>query len=385
VGGQGLSLLFVDQGRGLFGAQRVLLRLAPLLVERGVTPVLGSPRGLDLADAWQRAGHRFREIDLPLDHSIRRDGDTGPVSTSRLVREASGVSTSVAAIRRAAAHEHADVVVANSHWVHLDAALAGLAGGVPTWLYLHEQSIPGFGTGLRRLACTLAHGSIAVSADVADQIGGGSRVSVVPNGVDVDTFRPADPDPDVRASLGADQGDVLVTALTRLDPVKRIEDLIDAVAGIADPHVKLAVAGATSQYPDYAAQVVARAQRLLGDRARFVGERSDVPAVLGASDVVAHCGTVEGMPLGLLEAQACGVPVVAYRAAGVPQIVADGETGFVVPVLDTAFLRDAIARLTGDAALRESFGTRGRRRVVERFSLAAQADRVVERVRGAVA
>ncbi|WP_169337848.1 glycosyltransferase family 4 protein [Propionicicella superfundia] len=378
-------MLLVDQGRGMFGAQRVLLRLAPLLVARGITPVLGSPPGLDLALQWQAAGFGFHELDIPLDHSIRTQGDTGPISVARLAREAAGVPRAVGAIARGAAETGADVVLANAHWTHLDAALAGLSGRVPTLLYLHEQSVPGFGTRLRRLACTLARGAIAVSADVAEQVKGGPRTTVVPNGVDIGMFHPTGADPATRRELGAQPGDILVTALTRLDPVKRIEDLIDAVAGISDPRVRLAVAGATSQYPDYAAEVTARAERMLGGRVRFVGERSDVPAVLNASDVVAHCGTVEGMPLGLLEAQACGIPVVAYRAAGVPQIVADGETGFVVPALDVGTLRAALARLTQDATLRERLGAQGRRRVVDGFSLTAQADRVAARVRAEVA
>jgi glycosyltransferase involved in cell wall biosynthesis len=374
-----LTVLVLDQGQGVWGAQRYLLRLAPLLRERGIELVLGGPSELELAAAWTEAGFEHTHVSLPTVRSVRRDGDTGPVSPRRLLGEAGSIPRTVRAIARTAKSIGADAVFANGHWTHLDAALAARFAGVPCVLHLHEEAVPGVGTKLREAAVALAAATIAVSQSVAGGLSDSlrRRVTVIPNGVDVDVLSPGPAPPGVREELGAGPHDVLAVALTRLDPVKRIEDVVAAVAnGCADETLglRLAVVGRTSAYPEYATNTQAAARAALGDRVVFAGARTDVEAVLRAADVLVHAGVVEGMPLGLLEAAACGCPVVAYDAAGVSEAVRDGKTGVVVPVGDVDALAQGVRMLSRDAGLRKAMGAAGREHVLAEHTLELQAD-----------
>jgi glycosyltransferase involved in cell wall biosynthesis len=98
-------------------------------------------------------------------------------------------------------------------------------------------------------------------------------------------------------------------------------------------------------------------------------------ALFQASDVVMHAGMVEGMPLGLLEAQSCGKPVVAYRVAGVPEAVLHATTGLLATPGDADDLGDALGRLVEDPALRSQMGTSARAHVLSHHLLEVQAAR----------
>jgi len=170
----------------------------------------------------------------------------------------------------------------------------------------------------------------------------------------------------------------MVLAATRLDPVKRIEDLINTVRSVDESRLKLVVAGVTSAFAGYEREVRTIGEALLGPRVIFCGERDDMPDLFRASDVVLHAGVVEGMPLGLLEAQACGTPVVAYAVAGVPEAVRDGVTGLLAPPGDVAALGDALRRITTDSAARIEMGRNARAHVLAHHQLQTQAARNVE-------
>ncbi len=100
----------------------------------------------------------------------------------------------------------------------------------------------------------------------------------------------------------------------------------------------------------------------------------EVARLLAWTDVLLHAATSEGFGNAVVEAQAHGVPVVCTDADGLPENVAHGETGLVVPRRDPVALADALARLAGDGELRSAMGAAGRRRVEERFALADQLD-----------
>ena len=376
-------VLVLDQGNGIWGAQRCLLRLAPMLEELGLNLILGGPPDLELADAWRSAGLTHVVVNSPTDRSIRRHGDVGPVSPTRLAREAMQARRHIAEIADTAAVVGADVIWANSHWVHLDAALAGRKSRIPVVLYLHEEAIAGLGVMLRSMAVNRASRAIAVSTAVSSGVvrATDGKVIVVPNGVDADTLNPGFADPEVRASLGAAPGDVLAVALTRLDPVKRIEDVVRAAVCALDAGggllpLKLAIVGTTSTYPAYAREATANAERMLGHRVLFAGMRDDVADILRASDILVHAGVIEGMPLGMLEAQACGTPVAAYSAAGVDEAVIDGVSGLLVSPGDVVGLGNALLTLAEAPELRAKMGAAGRLHVLEHHTIKGQAAEV---------
>ena len=113
------------------------------------------------------------------------------------------------------------------------------------------------------------------------------------------------------------------------------------------------------------------AQLDLGASVRFLGFRQDISELLQAMDVFVLSSLSEGLSLTLLEAEACGLPVVATRVGGNPEVVLDGETGLLVPSAQERPLAEALARLLQDAHLRRQLGERGRAYYEQHFTLAA--------------
>ncbi|MGH8891131.1 MAG: glycosyltransferase family 4 protein [Acidothermaceae bacterium] len=370
-------LLVLDQAVGLWGAQRYLLRLAGPLHDLGIDLVLAAPSGLDLSRAWIEAGLEHVDLALPIQRSVRTDGEKGRLSVRAMASEARTMRATSRLIADAAVAHGCDVIHANGHGIHLDAVFAGRRAKLPVVLHLHEEMPQLFGRALRSTAVAIADSSVAVSQAVANGLVKPLRrkVTVIANGVDTDAIQPGPAVGGVRESLGVQPGDVVLLALTRLDPEKRIEDLIEAMSPLRDADGwHLAVAGETSSYPDYALRVRALAARELPGRVTFAGRREDVRALLNSSDVLVHAGVIEGMPLGLLEAQAAGLPVVAYRVAGVPEAVRDGETGLLAAPGDVGELGRHIAALVRDRELRHRLGVAGRAHVERAHTLAGQAE-----------
>jgi glycosyltransferase involved in cell wall biosynthesis len=111
------------------------------------------------------------------------------------------------------------------------------------------------------------------------------------------------------------------------------------------------------------------AQLGLQQRLHFLGLREDMPALYNELDIVVSSSHSEAMPLALMEAMASGLPVVATRVGGVPELVAHGRTGWLGAPGDFSDSAGRCAALLADAALRRAMGERGRRRAVERFDL----------------
>ncbi|MBX9580760.1 MAG: glycosyltransferase [Gemmataceae bacterium] len=164
----------------------------------------------------------------------------------------------------------------------------------------------------------------------------------------------------------------IVVAAGRLSPEKGFDVLIDAAAEVLrnDPDIGFVLFGEGAMRPDLERRVTD-----LGLVGRFVlpGFRSDLDRLLPAADVVVLPSFTEGLPNVALEASAAGVPVVATAVGGTPEVVADGETGLLVPPGDPAALAGSLLHLLRDPALRSRAGAAGQRRMRERFTFAAQA------------
>lgn len=374
-------VLVVEVGDGLWGAQRYLLRLAPLLAARGVEGVLAAPASSATAEAWCAQGLPLAAFPSPLHRSIRDAQER--VRPGPLVAEVVRTVRNAVRLARLARARDVQVIHGNSHWNHLDAAVAGLLSGRPAILHLHEEVDPGVSAILRGVAVRLATQSIAVSDAVARQLPGWARTRVVTvrNGVDVDRFTPGPPDPAVRGQLTARVDEPVALVMSRLDPKKGIDTAIRAVAAASDhgpARWHLAIAGAGSLDKDHQDALRRLAGEVLGDRARFLGSRDDVVELLRASDVLLIASRLEGLPLSLLEAQACGVPAVAFPTAGIPEVLVHERNGLLTTGTDEQELAEALGRLGADPDERARLGHRARLDVMEHSSLTGQADRVAE-------
>lgn len=112
----------------------------------------------------------------------------------------------------------------------------------------------------------------------------------------------------------------------------------------------------------------------LGESVRFSGFRKDLTRWVGALDMLAHPALMEGLGVSLLQASAAGVPIIACRAGGMPEAVADGVSGLIVAPGDVGELQAALSRLIEDAALRRRLGAQGRVRIEREFSVAQMVE-----------
>lgn len=164
------------------------------------------------------------------------------------------------------------------------------------------------------------------------------------------------------------QGGPVVGAAGRLVPVKGFHDLLRAFAAVSEEvdGVRLEIAGSGPQQQHL--EEVARRLRI-GDAVSFLGWRRDLSHVLGSWDVFAQASLEEGFGIAALEAMAAGLPVVATAVGGVPELVVDGETGFLVPPQDVDGFAKRLRELVVDPTARRTMGGAAQARARAQFGL----------------
>ncbi|WP_438014360.1 glycosyltransferase [Sorangium sp. So ce315] len=254
------------------------------------------------------------------------------------------------------------------------ATAAGRLHRVPVCHTLHGAMFDqGRRAWLRHMAAKLADAHVAVSQSTADFMlkhneVPSSKLHVVLNGIDLSRFRPdAAARARIRAELGIPQDAWVAGAVGRLSQVKNHALLLRAAAaaGVLSDSGRLLLVGDGPE----AAPLRALAGELgIGDRVVFAGERHDVPELLSSSDVFVLSSNSEGLPLSMVEAMATGLPVISTAVGGIPALVADGETGFLVPSGDVDALAAKLAVLKADPEQARAMGKRGQKLALERYS-----------------
>lgn len=196
-----------------------------------------------------------------------------------------------------------------------------------------------------------------IEEHLARRIGRRSQYRSVPSGVPTAALRAAAPSRSIaRARLGLPEDAFVVAGLGRLVPVKGFDVLIAALRPLAEavPSARLVLIGDGPQRDEL--QVAAR-DLGVGGRVLVTGVTSDITGWLAAADVLAAPSRNEGMGRAIVEAMALGLPVVGAEVGGIPAVVADGETGWLVPPGDSLALAAALIELARDEALRIKLGT----------------------------
>jgi glycosyltransferase involved in cell wall biosynthesis len=202
----------------------------------------------------------------------------------------------------------------------------------------------------------------------------GRRIEVIENGIDVERYATASDRATLRRSLGMDPARCYIITVARFHPIKDHAMLLRAFAAVATarPNVDLLLAGDGPLRGELDRQATALG---IQGRVRFLGVRSDVPALLQAADVFALTSVSEAQSLTILEAMASRLPVVATAVGGNPELVRNGVEGLLVPRGDSAAAAAALLQLLdspGDAA---AMGAAGRARVEERYRLSSTVDK----------
>jgi glycosyltransferase involved in cell wall biosynthesis len=229
---------------------------------------------------------------------------------------------------------------------------------------------------------------IAVSEAVARQLKAQQllppeRISVVRNGVEVNRFiearRTSNRTPLYR-SWGFPENCLVVGAVGALTPLKGHDVFLHAAALVVEkyPQARFLIAGGdfsrNSDTLNAIQQLIAELD--LHDYVRLLGEVEDVAPLLAAMDVLVSASQTESFGLAMVEALASSLPVVATNTEGALEIIKDGETGFLVPVGQSAQLAESVNRLLGDADLRRRLGQLAYQDASERFRLEQMVDAI---------
>ncbi|WP_308815742.1 glycosyltransferase family 4 protein [Sphingomonas sp. GV3] len=190
------------------------------------------------------------------------------------------------------------------------------------------------------------------------------KLALVRCGVDLADLPPA------RAPGDEAPRPLQLIAVGRLSPEKGQAGLLEAIALLRDRGIGIALT-LVGDGPD-GAQLKAQSSRLgLDALVRFVGRQDERTALasIAAADVLVLPSFMEGLPVVLMEAMALGVPVIATRVAGIPELVRDGTSGLLFDPADWQGLADAIARLAADPALRARLAVAARQRIETEFAI----------------
>jgi len=353
LGGAERSLL--EAMRGL----RDVLRFTVVLPEEG-----------PLANAVDAAGGTARVVPWP--EAVATLGERGRrAGPLRLLRAVANIGVLRVRLEAELARLAPDVVLTNGLKAHVLGALLRSTIDAPlVWCAREGLEDRPRSRMILRAAGRRCDGVIAISRYVASEfravVPGPAPIHVVRNAIDLARVRPGLPLP---PDLVKAAGELWFGVVGAVTPQKGQDVFIDAAARIARdvPHARFLVVGGetyrTQAGLGFGAALHRRAHALgLGERVIFLGERDDAQAVIANLDVLVQPSRgPEGLGRTILEAMACGVPVVSVDRWGPRELVSDGETGLLVAPGDPEALAGCLSRLAGDGALRARLGGAGRR------------------------
>jgi starch synthase len=353
-----------------------------------------------------------RLVDLEV-HCFGAQRPAGPPGSPRVVahptwnalagdaRHLGALRTVATDLSIAAAVEGNDLVHSHTWYANLAGHLAKLLYGIPHVVSVHsleplrpwkvEQLGGGYHVSrfCERTALEAADRIVAVSAGMAADVIGvyptvdAGRIRVIRNGIDTDQYRP-DPGTDVLDAYGVDPRRPSVIFVGRITRQKGVPHLLDAALAI-DPAAQLVLCAGAPDTPELGREVASKVARIRQERGGIMWiekmlERREVVQLLTHATVFVCPSVYEPLGIVNLEAMACETAVVATDTGGIPEVVADGETGLLVPfesdgaggprapVGFAADIAERVNRLLADPGLARRMGGAGRRRAVEEFS-----------------
>jgi len=288
-----------------------------------------------------------------------------------------GKARTVMALAGMLRRERPDIVHTHNFPAHLHGSIAAKLAGIPVVVATrHGQGGGGLwrSRGLASMVWRLADRVVTVSQDARTRFlrnygFPSARTRIIWNGVDTERFRPLRGDLEQqRNDLLGCTGKPLLGTVARLVSYKGISTLLEAFQRVLDraPEAALILAG---DGPDRGAFEEHAARLGIAPRAHFLGNRKDMESVYPLLDVFVLPSYTEGIPLTVLEAASCAVPVVATRVGGNAEVIEDGTTGRLVPPHDAEALADAVLGVWEDRAASQAMGRAGREHVIREFSL----------------
>ena len=352
------------------GAQKAMLQLARGLIDGG--------HAVTVVTMYDKVGivpHYEKQYGLRIVNlGMKRPGVRNPVR--RAWTAARGLWRLFQMMRRG----QYDVLQTFSHYSNIIGPILGRAAGIRVRVSSQRMSLQGYARWLLRADRVVANSSfvdrmVSVSESTSRfcvEVEGirPEKLITIPNGIDLDAFQSArskNPSVHLRKQIGVDPDSIVIITVARLHPQKGHRYLLNAVPAVVAqaPKAVFVLVGDGQLRGEIEESVIKRG---IDRYVRILGRRDDVPDLLHISDLFVLPSLWEGMPNAVLEAMAAGLPVVATRVDGTPEVVMHGVTGLLVPPGDAAGLADAIIRVLNDPDRRSSMGREGLRRVKEVFS-----------------
>ncbi len=225
---------------------------------------------------------------------------------------------------------------------------------------------------LHKFAAAIICNSQAIRRELIGENVPEDRIVKLYNGIDLEAFAPSSARRRLaRQHLAIGDDELVVTCVANLFPYKRHDDLIAALALIrAQLPQRWRLVCAGRDVDDRRAMLMRTASELgIGSHVTFPGSIENVPELLSASDLHVHPSSEEGLPNSILEAMASRLPIVATTVGGIPELVVDGEGGWLVPPCDIGALARALAAVVSDEARRTAMGRYNRDRAAALFPI----------------
>lgn len=351
-----MRVLHVEAGKHLYGGALQVVFLMRGLAQRGVDVALACPQGSAIASSVRELGLTVHEMPM------HGDADIGLVGRLRGLMRGWQPDLLHLHSRRGC-----------DTW----GVLAGRLQGVPTVL---SRRVDNPESRLwAALKYRLPHHVVTISQGIREVLLSEgvpeARVTCVPSAVDTAQYRPGRQELAwFRAEFGLPDDALTIGMAAQFIERKGHTTLLDALPEVFDRHPQTCVL-LFGQGP--LVEMIGRrvaGDPLLSARVQLPGFRRDLDRVLPCLDVLAHPASMEGLGVALLQAAACGVPIVGGRAGGIPEIVRPGLNGELVEPGDAPGVARALSGLLGSAELRARMGAAGREWVEQHFSIDAMVE-----------
>jgi glycosyltransferase involved in cell wall biosynthesis len=355
-----MKILHINTERTWRGGEQQTLYLAAALKDRGIESHVVCQPGCQLAERAREA--RLQVFDVPM----RGEADLGAAIRIRGLIRRHGY---------ALLHAHTSHAHTLAYWASAGLSLCRLVTRRVDYSIYRHSFLGWSGIKYRSMADHIIAISKKIRRVLIDDGVDAERISVVPSGVDPARFE------GVRAETVAAEFDLrpqerVVINVGQLVGIKGQHTIVQAIPRVLSkvPQARFFIIGGGPLAEDLARQ----AQGLgLGDRLVLTGFRPDVGAFYRLADLFVMSSTNEGLGTAVLDAMAMGIPVVATEAGGIPEIVADGVTGKLVPPADAPALAARIIDLLADPDWARRLGDAGRQRVLQEFSVTTMVDRTL--------
>ncbi len=354
------------------GAQKLLVDFANAAV----------PRGLNVLVIVLR-----KNMDSPYPALLEKAGARVEFLSIKTLFDLSAIPRLLRILRT----EHVDILHTHLSQANILGGLAGSLAGIPVVTTLHNVWLPSKTTSTsaprafveRTVLRFLTKKLIAVGHIVADthqSVFPAEKLCTIPNPVDMlPEISDAKRD-ELRQEMAGDSHQKIILAIGRLILQKGYSQLIAAFAEVHKRHPGATLIFAGDGY--LRDELTAQAKSLaLNGSVRFLGNRKDVPRLLGASDLYVNSSHWEGLSIGMLEAMASGTPVLATSVGDAPYLLADGR-GVLVPADDMSSFATEFSRLLDQPDKLKELGRRGQAYVEEYHSVGAWVDALVEMYTG---